>query len=176
VRRIEAAEARQNAEREAARAQRMRDNAEARREIAARYDSAYRSFGTMVPEPADDEAPSAYRKRLYNRLARRLAPDHQLAQLRADDFGSQAVVFDNFEQQLLEAARREGERPSLQNLPADGSMISRVRGDDSNSKAIEWYGTESFIKGLSRPGRKVAAIIDRNTNQAIWGRPLPAAR
>jgi hypothetical protein len=61
------------AAREDARRARMRDAMHERTEIASRCDSAFRSFGTTVPEPADDERPSAYRNRLFNRLARRLS-------------------------------------------------------------------------------------------------------
>ena len=67
-----AAEAQRRAD--AARAK-ARDDAERRRLIAERYDDSFRSFGTEVPAAVDDEAPAAYRRRLFNRLARKLAPD-----------------------------------------------------------------------------------------------------
>ena len=51
---------------------------------------------------------SAFRKCLFNRLARKLPPDHDRAQLRADDLGSQPIVFDNFESELIKAATAEG--------------------------------------------------------------------
>jgi hypothetical protein len=78
-------------------------------------------------------------------------------------------VFDNFEAMLLQAARAEGERPSAANLPSDGSLISRTRIDQATGeKSLDWYGTESFIKQMGRPGRRVEKIIDRRSNQAIW--------
>jgi hypothetical protein len=123
----EAALKRADADLEVARRQRQRDNAEARRLIAQTYDDAFRSFGVTTPEPADDEAPSAFRKRLFNRLARRLPPDHDLAQIRADDLGSQPIVFDNFETELIKAATAEGASPSFENLPSDGSLVARHR-------------------------------------------------
>ena len=141
VRRVEVLEAAQNAEREAARAQRMRDNAEARRQIQATYADAFAAFGNEPPAPIDDEAPVAYRRRLFNRLARKLAPDHELSQIRADDLGGQSIVFDKFEQQLIGAAKAEGLRPSLENLPPGGEMISRIRVDrDTGEKSIHWHG------------------------------------
>jgi hypothetical protein len=176
VRRVEALEARIDAEREEARRQRMRDASEQRREIAARYDDSFRSFGVTVPEAADDEPPSRYRARLFNRLARRLASDHELSSIRADDLGSQPVVFDNFEAMLLQAARAEGSRPSIENLPSDGSMVMRTRTDDMNQRMTEWFGRESFIKSLGRPGRPVERIVDRRSNSVIWGKPLSQAR
>jgi hypothetical protein len=176
MRRVEAVEARMDAEREDARRQRMRDAMHERTEIAARYDSAFRSFGTTVPEPADDEPVAAYRRRLFNRLARKLAPDHELSSIRADDLGGQAIVLDNFERMLLDAAKVEGERPSVENLPADGSMVMRTRTDDMNGKSIEWFGKRSFIADMGGPGRPVERIVDRRTGNAIWGRPFSQAR
>jgi hypothetical protein len=80
----EAEQARADAALEDARRQRMRDNSEQRRLIAQTYDDAFRSFGVTTPEAVDDESPARYRARLFNRLARRLAPDHELSQIRAD--------------------------------------------------------------------------------------------
>jgi hypothetical protein len=173
VARLERVEAQQAAEREEARRSRMRDNAEARRGIQARYDSAFRSFGSETPMPADDEAPSAYRRRLFNRLVRRLPSDHKLASIRSDDLGGQAVVFDNFEEMLLDAAKSEGERPSEENLPPSGEMIERHRTDsDTGSRVTEFFGRRSFIADMTRPGRKVARIIDPSTRTVVWGPPL----
>jgi hypothetical protein len=104
---------------------RMRDKAEQRREIAARYDDSFRSFGTTTLEAADDEAPAAYRRRLFNRSARKHAPDHELSSIRADDLGGQAIVLDYFERMLLDAAQAEGERPSIDNLLPSGEMVAR---------------------------------------------------
>jgi hypothetical protein len=158
---------------EDARRAKMRDNAEARRLIAQTYDDAFRSFGVTTPEPADDEAPSAFRKRLFNRLARKLPPDHDLAQLRADDLGSQPIVFDNFETELIKAATAEGQRPSIDNLPDDGSLVARHRTDSATGERMtEFFGRRSFIADMGRPGRQVERIVDRNSGHAIWGKPF----
>jgi hypothetical protein len=146
-----------------------RDNAEARRQIQATYADAFASFGTEVPAPVDDEAPSAFRKRLFNRLARRLAPDHELSSIRADDLGSQPVVFDNFERMLLDAARQGGEKPSFENLP-DTGMVMRVRTDaNTGTKYNEFYGKRSFIADMGRPGRNVERIVDRRSTRSSGG-------
>ena len=168
----EAEQARADASLEEARRPRQRANAEAREQIQATYADAFAAFGSEPPAAVDDEAPTAYRKRLFNRLARRLPTGHDLADVRADDVASQEVVFNNFEALLLQAARQEGERPSAENLPPDGTLVSRTRVDDMNGKSINWYGTESFIKGFTRPGRQVERIVDRSTGQAIWGKPF----
>jgi hypothetical protein len=176
LRREEAELARADAARADAARAKARDDAEKRRQIASTYDDAFRSFGTTVPEAADDESPAAYRRRLFNRLARKLAADHELASVRADDVSSQPIVFDNFERMLLDAAKAEGERPSIENLPDDGTLISRTRVDDMGEKSINWYGRESFIKQMGREGRRLAAIRNPRDNTIIWGRQLQQAR
>jgi hypothetical protein len=168
LRREEQELARQDASLEEARRQRQRAKAEARRQIAGVYDDAFRSFGTEVPAAVDDEAPAAYRRRLFNRLARKLPSGHDLADVRADDVSGQPIVFDNFEALIIEAAKREGAKPSFENLPSDGEMVARHRSDDTGTRFTEFFGRSSFIKDMTRPGRKVAAIYDRNSGQAIW--------
>jgi hypothetical protein len=164
----EAEQARADASLEEARRARQREHAEARRQIAGVYDDAFRSFGTEVPAAVDDEAPAAYRRRLFNRLARKLPSGHDLADVRADDVSGQPIVFDNFEQLIIEAAKREGAKPSFENLPSDGEMVARHRSDDTGTRFTEFFGRSSFIKSMGREGRRVAAIYDRNSGQAIW--------
>ena len=77
---------------------------------------------------------------------------------------------------LLDAAKAEGERPSLDNLPPSGELVARHRTDDMNAKVTEWYGRDSFIKSMGRPGRPVERIVDRRSGNAIWGRPFDRAR
>ena len=164
----EAAEERQ-AERERARADSFRNH-----ELGAIFADAFAAFGTQVPAPADDERPSAYRRRLFERLRRKLPSNHDLANIRADELPS-GDVYVEFERRVIEAARAEGAQPSVENLP-DAGMISRTRSDDMNGKMIEWFGAESFIKDMSRPGRRVAYIRNPNDNTIIWGRQLQQAR
>jgi hypothetical protein len=164
----EAEEARADASLEEARRARQREHAEQRRVIAEVYDDAFRSFGTEVPAAVDDEASAAYRRRLFNRLARKLPSGHDLADVRADDVSAQPIVFDNFEAMLLDAAKAEGERPSAENLPPDGTLVARHRQDDMGQRITEFFGRESFLKSMGREGRRVAAIYDRNSGQAIW--------
>lgn len=155
----EAEQARADADLKAARRQRQRANAEARKEIAARYNSAYQSFGTR------------YRARLFNRLARKLAPGHELADIRADNVSSQPVVFDNFEKLLLTAAVAEGLRPSAENLPDSGELM-RVRTDENTG---EFFSKESFIKSMGREGRRVLRFVDPATSSVLWGAPFSRA-
>ena len=169
VARLERVEAQQAAEREEARRARMRDAMYERTEIGSRYADAFRSFGTEVPAPVDDEPPSRYRARLFNRLARKLPEGHEWASTRADDLPLGGVM-DNIEKMVLEAAKAEGERPSQENLPTDGAMVARTRTDaDTGGKVTEWFGKESFIKDFTRPGRKVVRLIDPASGRVLLG-------
>ncbi len=149
------------AERMMAEAAQAREDAERRRQYQVRYADAFAAFGSLPPAPIEDERPGQYRARLFEHLRRRLPSGHELAAVRADDLSSaSAQARANFEQMLLQAATAEGATPSVDNLPRDGSMISRVRVDaDTGERRTEWYGRESFIKQLGRPGRKVSMFL-----------------
>jgi hypothetical protein len=177
LRREEQALAAEDAEREDARRQRQRNNAEERREIGARYADAFQSFGTEPPMPLDDEAPQRFRGRLFNRLARKLPPDHELATVRADDLGFSATAYNNFEAMLLTAAKAEGLKPSFDNLPPSGELVQRVMVDpDTGERSIQWHGRDSFIKQMSRGGHRVLRVIDPKTRSVLFGAPFDVAR
>jgi hypothetical protein len=58
-------------------------------------------------------------------------------------------------------------------LPDDGSLVARHRTDSATGERMtEWFGTRSFIADMSRKGRPVERIVDRNSGQAIWGKPF----
>jgi hypothetical protein len=85
-------------------------------------------------------------------------------------------VFEIFERQMLDAAKAEAMRPSAENLPSDGSLISRNRVDEATGeRSIEWHGKRGFIKGLSQPDRLVERIVHRPTNSILFGRPFDEA-
>ena len=165
----EAAQARADAEMEEAKRKRARYFAEGCREVQVRYDSAFSAFGTQTPQAVDDEHPERYRSRLLGRLVRKLPPDSKWSGTRADDLPL-GPALDTVEALIIEAAKQEGLAPSEDNLPEDGTMVMRVRGDDSNGKQIEWHGRESFIAQMNRPGRKVMRICNPRTGQTIWSR------
>jgi hypothetical protein len=176
LQREEQALAADNAEREAARRQRQRDNAEQRRMIGAVYADAFASFGVEVPAPADDEAPARYRVRLFNRLARKLPEGHEWSSTRADDLPL-GPAMDNIEQLVLDAAKAEGKRPSYENLPASGELVMRTRTDENTgTKFNEFYARESFIKDLGRPAHQVVRIINPRNGEILHGPPLPRVR
>jgi hypothetical protein len=142
----------------------VRDAAERRRQYQARYADAFAAFGSQPPAPIEDERPGQYRQRLYEHLRRKLPDGHELATVRADEIPAGRPAAE-FERMLLEAAKAEGEQPSPNNLPRDGSMISRARVDpDSGLKKTEYFGRESFIKSMGREAKRVACFATSRGN------------
>jgi hypothetical protein len=155
---------------------RQRANVEERREIQARYADAFNAFNAEPPLPADDEAPTAFRKRLFNRLARRLPSSHELASVRGDDVAFSETGFNHFESEMIKAACAEGQKPSFENLPSNGELLQRIRSDDMGEKSINWYGRESFIKSMGREGHRVLRFVNPKTGDVLWGPAFPKAR
>jgi hypothetical protein len=82
------------------------------------------------------------------------------------------------ERQLLEALAREAEEgPSGDNVPGEGQPLRAVTKTDSATglRTTSYYGP-SFIKGMSRPGRKVLRICNPTTGDVLWGAPFSNAR
>jgi hypothetical protein len=166
---------RQDAERMMADAAQARGDSERRREYGARYADAFAAFGTETPPPVDDETPGQYIRRLYERLRHRLPSGHDLANVRADDLPA-GPARTNFERLLIQAAIAEGLQPSRDNLPPSGELVPRVRGDpDSGARETHWYGRRSFIKDLSREGRRVLRLVDPRTGNVLMGQPFSRA-
>jgi hypothetical protein len=90
-----------------------------RMEVAEKYDAAFAAFGERCPQPAADERPGQFRKRLFENLRRRLPDGHEWASTRADDIPPSARA--TIEAMVISAAKAEGLKPSPENLPRDGS-------------------------------------------------------
>ena len=65
---------------------------------------------------------------MFNRLRGKLPDSHDLAEIDPSELPLEALS--KFEQMLIEAAKAEGERPSTENLPDDGTLVVRhaIRG------------------------------------------------
>lgn len=166
---------REDEEREAALRQKVRVRADACREVQARYSDVFRSFDTLPPAPVDGEHPEKYRVRLFNRIVRRLPEGHAWSTTRADEIPL-GPAMDNIEQMVLDAALKEGLAPSFDNLPADGSLISRNRVDEeTGAKTLDWFGRELFIRQMRTPGRVVQRIVNPRTGAVLHGAPFSRA-
>jgi hypothetical protein len=166
----------EDAEREREEIDKARRYTERKREHQALYADSYRAFNIEPPMPIDDELPSRYRRRLYDGLRRKLAPNHDLAMVRADELAGSPTAFANFEAMMLDAAGREALHPSDANLPPAGQFVSRERVDrDSGEKRIEWFGKESFIKQLSQEPRRVLRFVGKD-GAILFGPPMERVR
>jgi hypothetical protein len=95
-----------------------------------------------------------------------LAPDHPLGRFSPKDIGGDAII--PLEKQLWQALDEEHSRPSLANLPRDGSMIERTTvNPQTNARETSFFGRESFIKAMNRVGRRVVAIHDQSRGGQI---------
>lgn len=141
---------------EAEQVEKARANSFKRQEIAERYDDAFQSFSERVPMAAADERPSAYRRRLYEILRRKLPPSDEWATTRSDDLTFSAM--NAIEPLVIAAAKREGMSPSVANLPDDREIVRTRVNPESGARETHFFAKESFIKGLGRPGRVVERI------------------
>lgn len=154
---------RQDAAQRRADAAKARNDADECRQVAAKYDGNFASFGLETAMARDGEDPHAYRCRLFRRLLRRLPDTHELQGVEPSELPE--IALDNLEQQLIGEAAREAANPSESSLPPSGELISRTRIDDMGEKSINWFGKRSFIADMGRPGRQVRAIVDRNSGK-----------
>jgi hypothetical protein len=124
----------------------------------ARYDEVYGRFGERAPARIADESPFKYRRRLFRGLQDRLPSDSKWRGVDCDQLDKEAIG--PIEEEVLQAAQKEGEQPSPENMPSDGSLIARHRVDAaSGQKFIDWYGKRSFIADLARRGQRVVAFL-----------------
>jgi hypothetical protein len=97
-----------------------------------------------------------------------------------DPYELPSTALRNFEAMLIQAATGEGEHPSADNLPSDGSMIMRTRTDaNTGTKFNEFYGRCSFIADMSRGGQRVLRLMNPKTGDVLkdqGSRRIHAAR
>ena len=94
-------------ERDREAAERTRRHNERKREYQTIYNDSFVAFGSEAPMPHEDETSLEFRCRLFDRLRRRLPPDHELADVRADDCVGSRTLFENFERALIKLFSRQ---------------------------------------------------------------------
>jgi hypothetical protein len=128
------------------------DNAKC--EAQEKADSVLGHYGVRAPSPVASESTRSYRRRLSVYVQARLPPSHELRSIdlvntRADD------VFGAWEKQVYDEAERLHNDSS--SVPA-GQLVERDATSPGGPVIKEFYG-EHFVKGLTRPGRKVKRLI-----------------
>jgi hypothetical protein len=145
------------------------------RDHQGRYDEAFGKHGARAPQPAADERPPGYRRRLYAIGQSMLPSGHALTKFDAEDIDGSAIP--ELERQLLEALDKESETPTGDNRPdsVDDPRARREKVDAMGLKTVEYHAKRSFIADLNRAGRKVRRLIDPRDGRVLigenWSRP-----
>jgi hypothetical protein len=117
----------------------------------SRADAVFAGFGTRAPRPLEGEGLMDYRKRLANKLKTHSSKWKTAKLSRLDE-----DIFSPIEEQIYADAITAAANPV--DLEA-GELRAVTKTDPTTGvRTIVFYGKESFIKGMGRPGRRVAAF------------------
>jgi hypothetical protein len=142
------------------------------RQHQERYDAAFQQFGSKAPPPRADAFPPDYRRELFRRGQDMLPSDHPLTKFNPQDIGGDAIA--ELERQLIDALEQESQTPSGDNIPGPDKPYREITKMDSTGvRKTEYYGSESFIKSLGRPGRRVLRLVDPRGPRVLLGAPWP---
>jgi hypothetical protein len=81
------------------------------------------------------------------------------------------IALDNIGSLMVAAAAVQAAAPHRSTLPPAGEHVARIVTTDAGQKETHWFGRESFIKSMSRPGRQVERIQDPKTGRILFGPP-----
>jgi hypothetical protein len=147
---------------------------ETNRQTQAAFQPVFEPYGELPPAPVADENPSAYQCRLTRLTRDKLSVKDgrsigdsagttvgAVAEIRGIDRSMPDGVLSAITEMVLKAAQVQARAPHRSTLPPRGEHVPRYVTDPmSGQKSIEYSGRESFIKGLSAPGRRVLRLID----------------
>ena len=124
---------------------------QAARRFQEYYDAALQQVGQRAPPPVLGQKVNDYRRETLRQLKHSFLPqNHELfpVQMRAlpDD------ALDVIETQVVQASVKEAVNPAHL---APGEIRPIERRDALGNKTIDWIGQESFVKAMTRPGRRV---------------------
>jgi hypothetical protein len=129
---------------------------DAARQFQEYYDSTLRLVGTKAPQPVLGQSVNDYRRETLRQLKRTFLPqNHDLYQVQYRSLRSDAL--ETLEPQLLKAVVAEANNPA--HVPP-GELRKVERLDEYGKvKHIDWIGQESFVRAMSRPGRRVVRFM-----------------
>ena len=115
-----------------------------------RNDNALHPWGLRADAIALAQDVDDYRRDLLVRTKKLLPDDHELRKLQVRQLPADALEV--YEPQILDACRSSARRPDA--VPS--GQMRRVEHVDGNGlKIVSWVGAESFVKNLTRRGRRV---------------------
>jgi len=117
----------------------------------ARADTVFSGFGTRAPRPLEGESLTDYRKRLATKLKGHSTTWKGVKLSRLDD-----DTFNIAESAIYADATTAAANP----VDLEAGELRPVTKIDPTTgvRQIVFYGKESFVKGMGRPGRRVAAF------------------
>ena len=129
---------------------------DAARQFQAYYDETLRRVGARSPQPTLGQSVNDYRRETLRQLKRTFLPEiHPLHQVNYRGLRSDALEV--FEPQLLKACVDEANNP--QHVPP-GELKKIERLDEYGKvRCVEFVGQESFVKQMTRPGRRVVKFL-----------------
>jgi hypothetical protein len=132
-----------------------------------RFDSALAPWGARANAPALGQDLDDYRRDHLVRIKKLLPDDHALRSVPIRQLQPDALAV--MEKQILAAASDSAWRPDA--VP-HGTIERRVQVDSNGQRVVHWLGTESFVKELGRPGRRVTSFRTDQGYVGADGRPL----
>jgi hypothetical protein len=132
------------------------DHFKACRQFQEYYDQTLSKVGTKAPAPLLGQNVYDYRRETLRTLKRTFLPqNHDLYQVQYRSLRSDAL--EALEPQLLRAVVTEAVNPA--NLePGELRMIPKID-PQTGVKTNNWYGQDSFVKFMGRPGRRVVSFL-----------------
>jgi hypothetical protein len=129
---------------------------DASRKFQEFYDNTLRRVGMRAPEPTLGQSVNDYRRKVLLMAKKTFLPrSHELRQFSLDDVKPDALGV--LEPQFLQAFVKEANNP--QNVP-EGELRKIERLDEYGKvKTIDWIGRESFVRAMTRPGRRVTSFL-----------------
>jgi hypothetical protein len=117
----------------------------------ARADAVFSGFGTRAPRPLEGEALGDYRRRLATKLKSHSPTWKSIKFSKLDD-----EAFAVAESQVYSDAAGAAANP----VDLEAGELREVTKIDPQTgvRSIVFYGKESFVKGMGRPGRRVASF------------------
>jgi hypothetical protein len=139
------------------------------RQLEAYYDDALRNVGVRVPAPLLGQPCNDYRRETLRNLKRTFLPqNHDLYKVQYRKLPADALAI--FEPQLLAACVTEANNPAhLQ--PGEIRKVERLD-ETGRVRCIDWVGRESFVKQMTRPGRRVLSFTTDRGRFDASGRAL----
>jgi hypothetical protein len=123
------------------------------------FDSALRDVGMRAPQPVLGQTVNDYRRETLRTLKHTFLPqNHQFYKIQMRRLPSDAL--DGFEPQVLRACVAAANDPSHL-APGEIRAINRLD-ETGRVKWIDFIGQQSFVRAMTRPGRKVVSFNTPN--------------